>query len=219
MRPASLEGGLNLSHARVGAWYDERKTWPVQGRIRLEGFVYETIDAPDATITDRLRQWLPAGGYSPQSYEQLAVVYRREGNEHAARTVAIGKQRARRANVRGWARWPLRAWSSLLRWTIGYGYRPALALIPLAVLLIGRSVIFAIAYPDQLRPAKAGLEQPGFNSVRYTLDLLLPVANLKQRDSFIAAGWAAWTSFGFILVGWLLAAIVVAGLAGVFKRD
>jgi hypothetical protein len=44
----------------------------------------------------------------------------------------------------------------------------------------------------------------------------IPPATL---DSFIAEGWAAWTSFGFTFAGWLLAAIVVAGLSGVFKRD
>jgi transposase len=58
-----------------------------------------------------------------------------------------------------------------------------------------------------------------FNSFCYTVDLLLPVANFKQRDSFVAAGWVAWASFGFTFAGWLLAAVVVAGLSGVFKRD
>ena len=61
--------------------------------------------------------------------------------------------------------------------------------------------------------------RPDFHSFRYTMDLLLPVVNFKQRDSFVAEGWAAWASFGFTFAGWLLAAIVVAGLSGVFKRD
>jgi hypothetical protein len=45
------------------------------------------------------------------------------------------------------------------------------------------------------------------------------VAIAKQRDAFIADGYAAWAAFGFSLAGWLLAGIVVAGLTGVFKRD
>jgi hypothetical protein len=57
MRPACLEGGLDLTYARVGAWYDERLTWP--RRIYLDGFAYDAIDAPDASIRDRLRSWLP----------------------------------------------------------------------------------------------------------------------------------------------------------------
>jgi hypothetical protein len=49
-----------------------------------------------------------------------------------------------------------------LRWTIGYGYRPALALIPLGVLALAGSVLFLFAsqHPDPLhpvlRPAKPG---------------------------------------------------------------
>ena len=117
------------------------------------------------------------------------------------------------------------AWSAVLRWTIGYGYRPALALIPLAVLVLAGSLLFLLAsqHPDPLhpvlRPAKPGTGAAGFNSFRYTMDLLLPVVNFKQRDSFVAEGWAAWAAFGFTFAGWLLAAIVVAGLSGVFKRD
>jgi hypothetical protein len=132
MRPASMQGGLSLTRARVGAWHDEKKTWP--RRIALEGFVYDSIHAPDATIKDRLRSWLPRNSYLPQPYEQLAGVYRREGHELAARTAAIGKQQARRVDhPHRWTRWPSQAGSAVLRWTIGYGYRPVLALIPLAM--------------------------------------------------------------------------------------
>jgi hypothetical protein len=225
MQPACIDGELNLAAARVGGWHDKKEIWEKKPpNTRLSGFVYETIEGRDAegkefAVEDRLRLWLPKGDkYSPQPYEQLAEVYRRVGSEQA-RIVAIGKQRARRDAVRGWARWPSKVWSALLRWMIGYGYRPARALIPLTVLLIAGTVIFAVAYPGQLHPAKTGSEQPGFNSFRYTLDLLLPVANFKQRDAFVASGWIAWLSFVFTFVGWLLGAVVVAGLAGVFKRD
>ena len=130
-------------------------------------------------------------------------MYRRKGDERAARTVAIGKQRARRADDhRLWVRWPSQVWSAVLRWTIGYGYRPAPVLIPLAVLTLAGSVLFNIASrcPDQLHPAKTGPEQPSFNSFRYTMDLLLPVVNFKQRDAFVADGWASWASFGLSLI-------------------
>lgn len=221
MYPASLHGGLGLSHARVGVWHDERSTWP--RRIDLNGFTYDAIDANNASAKDRLRSWLPRVGYLPQPYEQLAGLYRREGNESAARAVSIGKQRARRADhSRWWVRWPSVTWSALLRWSIGYGYRPALALIPLIVLVTAGSLLFQAASQDPmvLHAAKPGTpEQPGFNAFRYTMDLLLPVVNFKQRDSFVVDGWAAWATFGFNLAGWMLAAIVVAGLAGIFNKN
>ena len=147
-------------------------------------------------------------------------MYRRAGNDQAARTVAIAKQRARRAHAgRWWVRAPGLAWSFVLRWTIGYGYRPALALPYLAGLFVLGWVVFDHAYSTELRPAKSGPEQPGFHPARYTLDLLMPVASLHERDAFITHGYAAWWAFGLTLAGWLLAAVVVAGLTGVFKRD
>ena len=109
-----------------------------------------------------------------------------------------------------------------MRWTIGYGYRPIRALILLVILTISGCWLFDVAShnPALLHPAKPGSpEQPAFNSFRYTMDLLLPVVNLKQRDAFVTGGWAAWAAFGFTFAGWLLAAVVVAGLSGVFKRD
>ena len=176
-------------------------------------------------VKDRLRSWLPRNSYLPQPYEQLAGVYRREGNEQAARAVAIGKQRARRADVPGWRRWPSVAWSAVLRWTHRLRLPPGPGADPAGRAGLAGSLLFLIAsqHPDPLHPAAPGQarapEQPAFNSFRYTMDLLLPVVNFKQRDSFVAEGWAAWASFGFTFAGWLLAAIVVAGLTGVFKRD
>jgi len=245
MRPAQLDGSIDLTAARVGGWYDDLRTWPTA--LYLEGFVYDAIDAPAVTPKQRLC-WLRRhqDGYLPQPYEQLASVYRRAGNDQAARTVAIAKQQARRAHdgrkqqgrraeARRWwvrasrrawnfvLRWTVRAsrraWSFVLRWTIGYGYRPALVLPYLTGLFAIGWVVFDNAYPTELRPAKTGPEQPGFNPARYTLDLLLPVANLHQREAFVPHGYAAWWAFGLTLAGWLLAAVVVAGLTGVFKRD
>jgi hypothetical protein len=235
MRPISLEGGIDLSYARVGAWYDAKKTWPAQ--VSAVGFVYDVIDANDATVTDRLRYWLASSGYQPQPHEQLAAVYRHDGDEHGARTVMIGKQKARRTEsarrtssstagqltpraIRCVYGRLVQVWSWLLRWTIGYGYRPGLALVPLMVLLIAGTGIFEVAHrSNALRASlKSGVIQPDFDSFRYTVDLLLPVANFKQRDTFVAFGWAAWTSFGFTFAGWLLTVVVVAGLSGIFKR-
>ena len=195
---------------------------PGRRGLNLQGFVYDAITVSDVTPKDRLG-WLrrQQDGYRPQPYEQLASVYRRAGHQRAARTVAIAKQKARRARDKGWwVRAPSLAWSFVLRWTIGYGYRPALVLPYLAGLFVIGWVVFDHAYPSEIHSAaKSGSPQPEFHPARYTLDLLLPVASLRQREAFLPHGYAAWWAFGLMLAGWLLAAIVVAGLAGVFKRD
>jgi hypothetical protein len=213
---------------------DEEHDW--QFRPQLEGFVFDIISGDN--VKDRLKSWLPKDSSLPDLYKQLAEAYRRQGNEQAARAVAINKERARRTAIAeqqahlaknlsmpfSYLRFlrcvTQQAWSAALRGTIGYGYRPARALIPLVVLILVGSLLFDIAYPTLLRPMKSNsTESSDFNSFRYTVDLLLPVANFKQRDYFVASGWVAWVAFMFIFAGWLLAAIVVAGLAGVFKSD
>jgi hypothetical protein len=87
----------------------------------------------------------------------------RAGHDHAACTVAIAKQQARRAQAKQWwARAPSRAWSFVLRWTIGYGYQPALGLPYLAGLLVIGRVVFNHAYLTEILPAaKSGSPQPG----------------------------------------------------------
>src|SRR5207248_1097457 len=47
-RPTSLAGGVQLSFARVGAWYDSARTWPRAGALTLNGFTYAAIDAHPA---------------------------------------------------------------------------------------------------------------------------------------------------------------------------
>ena len=176
MRPTILRGGIDLTHARVGGWYDAKDTWPAW--LRSEGFAYDAIDAPYVSARCRLH-WLERhrGGYTPQPYEQLAAVYRRAGHDEWARTVSIAKQQARRARPRKWwVRWPRRAWSLFLHWTIGYGYRRALVLPYLVGLFAVGSLVLNHAdhaHPSRFTPTKAGPGQAGFNAARYTLDLLL----------------------------------------------
>ena len=72
-------------------------------------------------------------------------------------------------------RWPSRAWSFFLHWTIGYGYRPALVLPYLVGLFAVGSLLLNHAdhaHPSKFTPTKTGPGQPGFNAARYTLDLL-----------------------------------------------
>jgi hypothetical protein len=52
------------------------------------------------------------------------------------------------------------ALSAVLRWIIGYGYRPALALIPLAVLVLAGSLLFVLA-SQQPRVGEAGARVGG----------------------------------------------------------
>lgn len=218
----ALGSNLNtvvLESAQIGTLIDGGKdNWP--RLLDLDGCTYRRLrPAVNGSWKDRL-DWLnrQEGDYIPQSYNQLAVAYRTAGQDEDARHVGIAKQGARRAAVSGWRRTPSRAWSTVLRFTIGYGYRPKLAIPWLFGLLIIASLIFHFGQ-ENIAPVKDGAAQPEFNAFRYSLDLLLPVAFFRLRDTYVPHGWAAWASSIFILLGWALGTILVAGLTGVFKKD
>ena len=223
------EGAVNLQSARIGALYDSEETWPRE--LGLRGFTYDRLEAlPEVPVKGRLA-WLERdpSGYAPQPYEQLVAVYRRTGQEEDARRVAIEKQRRRRrefalrrrrrslsAKERALAALS-ELWSVFLGATVGPGYRAWLAGVWLLVLFVVGSVVFDLAYPEHFKPAKRVGEIPAFQPL-YTLDLILPVINLRQRDAWIAQGPAQWGAL-LSVAGWVLATAAVAALTGLLKRD
>jgi hypothetical protein len=77
-----------------------------------------------------------------------------------------------------------RAWGGLLRVTVGYGYQPWLALLwLLALVVVGALVMNAL--PDKY--FEEGNTTPPFNSLLYTIDVLLP---------FIDLGYSNWVAVG-----------------------
>jgi hypothetical protein len=217
----AASGGVMLTNARVGAYIDDRASWPEV--LWLDGFLYDSIaDDSSATLTaDERLAWVRRNstGFSPQPYEQLASVYRRAGRDDDARRVSIAKQRARRGrqstlNVVG------KAWSLVLDWTVGYGYRTWQAVLWLIGLLIAGSLIFHVAHDrHQLIATHKGDEQPAFEAAIYTLDVILPVVNLHQRDAWIAHGPVQWLALVFTVTGWILTTAVVLSLSGILKKE
>jgi hypothetical protein len=205
----------DLTGAAVDRLADEPATWPSQ--IRLRGFTYMALDE-EHTVSARERLgWLARDrdGYSPQPYEQLAAVYRREGREQDARQVAIARQRARRRALS----LPGQLWSLLLDVVIGYGYRTWLAGFWLLGWWAVGTLVFAAAYPHHLIPAAPDAPHPAFQPAIYALDVLLPVVDLDQQKFWILQGPARWFAWASILAGWLLATAVVAAVTGAVKRD
>jgi adhesin HecA-like repeat protein len=207
---------VDCTHAQVGALVDEPTSWP--RRARLDGFVYDALyEDPSVSAGQRLG-WLARDpdGYRPQPYEQLAAVYRRAGRDQDARTVAIAKQRERRATL-GRAE---QLWSWLLDGLVGYGYRTWRAGVWLVGWWLLGWVVFDHAHAHQgLVVAKPGEAHPGFQGAVYALDTLLPVVDLRQQEVWIPRGWVQWWEVASILAGWVLTTAVVAALTGLLKRD
>jgi hypothetical protein len=225
-RPTEVQGTVMLYFTKAGAWYDSAATWPPRGKLWLLGFTYDAIEAsPPIKISQRL-DWLrrDAEGFTPQPYEQLATVLRRDGNEHDARTVQISAQWHRRRTATTWADRRLRplrlAWSALLWATIGYGYRPWRILGPIVLLYTFGWWWFTRAegQGDIVRARRVDPDVQ-FSAARYTADLLIPGASLGERSRFIPLDHTAWWAGAYTITGWALAAILVAGLTGILRRQ
>jgi hypothetical protein len=205
---APIRGIVELSHARIGVLRDDPKNWPEE--LRLGGSSYEALE-PQLPAQQRLK-WLALdrNSHSPQPYEHLAALYAGVGQSADARHVLYAAERIKRTTKA----FPGRVWSFLQDITVGYGYRPARAVLWLLGLLAIGSITYAAAPPVPLDSSGS----PHFNPVIYTLDLLLPVVNLGQKYAFNPAGAEQWLSYILIAGGWVLATTIAASVARILTR-
>jgi hypothetical protein len=228
-----VRGLIDLGNARVSVLRDDPMTWPTD--IRLDGFTYDSLAAPlkrdqrdsrrrlypsdsASTSADTLPAssrliWLGLNGvgYRPQPFEQLAAFYRRIGHDDQARKVLLVKQRRRRSTQKLGGK----LWGYLLDWSVGYGYRPWLAAIWLITLVTIGSITFAWRPPPPIDPATS----PPFNSLVYTINLLLPIGQFVQPNQWNPNGSERWFAYSLVGVGWLLASTVIAGVTRVLNRS
>ncbi|MEW2134187.1 oxidoreductase [Streptomyces sp. NPDC005435] len=207
-------GAVDLRNARVVTVHDREDAWP--DTVRLQGFTYGFLHEsgdPRAASVDRRVAWIRRHpGYAAQPYEQLAAWYRQIGHDDDARRVLLARQRHRRGTLG----LPARLWGHLLDTTVGYGYRPWLAGVWLAALVLLGTTVFAGHTPRPTEPGRV----PPFNPFVYTLDLLIPIGGLGQRASWYWAGGAtAWLSYGLVAAGWILTTAVLAGITRTLNRN
>jgi hypothetical protein len=203
-----IDGTVVLSYARLGVLRDNPASWPSD--LKLDGLTYSTLE-PQLPARRRL-DWLAAdrAGYQSQPYEELAALYGRIGQMAEARRVLYAKERHQRATKTTVGR----IWSIVQDITIGYGYQPWRAALWFTLLLATGSAVFAAnRYPPHISGA------PHFNPVIYTLDLLLPIVSLGQKNSFNPTGFEQWLSYLLVAAGWLLASTIATAIARVVRRQ
>jgi len=247
-RGVSLEDGaqLRLKHASVGFIVDQERAWPPPGKLLIDGLVYSYHqplpgDSPWDAHT-RLR-WLALQppGFHLQPYRQLAKVLRESGDEPGAIQVLIAEEDARYREF-GLLR---RFAGAVLKVTIGYGYQPLRTIgWSLLVVLFGWSMVWAARRAGVMRatwpenaPTSSEPDYEDLHPLLYSLDVFLPFVNLHQEhywwpDSKTSGQCAL---FGYqlrlrgslmryylwlqVISGWLLSAILVAGLTGLMRSD
>ncbi|MEU7526405.1 hypothetical protein AB0A74_11755 [Saccharothrix sp. NPDC042600] len=212
---ASRINSVDLRYVTVAQLDDRNTVWPVE--VRLEEFDYKAL-YEDPNLPERLACLRRNHLFAPQVYLQLARVYESAGKYDFAKRVLIAGEDARWRSTAGVRRVRDRVIGFLLKCTVGYGYRPLRVLYWIAALLLVGTAVFAWLGEAGFRQVKVDGELV-FHPLLYTLDLLLPVVSLKQRDFWIAEGWALTFSTVFTVLGWVLAICLVTGLGKAFKRE
>ncbi len=226
MPGAAPQGRIMLRQAQCELLADNSALWEASGGVDVEDFTYdsftETIELTDrAAVLERL-SWLranSAGRYQPGPYDQLARVFRANGNEEHAVTVLIEKQRRRyqaiAAASRPMFRLPVRLWSFLQLITVSYGFRPLRALIWLMLLTAAGTTWFSY---HPLTPINSE-DHPVWNPFLYTVDQLMPIVNLGHDLMWQAHGNSQWITVVLIASGWILATTVAAGITRGLRRE
>ena len=229
----SSESQLDLSEARVGTLDDDLESWPSEGALTLTGFTYQAIAETDEVSANERLGWLRRQpSYTPQLYQQLALVYRNAGRERDSRRVLIAQHndRRRRGDLG-----PLgKAWNLFLGITVSHGYRPWQAAAYLLVLVIFGGWLFQVGFTDNRivptsdAPATAAEcveDYPCFHSTLYALDLVVPIIDLRQQDFWRPdasqpGGWIyRYLMWASIALGWVLTTAVVAGVTTLLRRE
>jgi hypothetical protein len=203
-----VSGIIDLRYARIGLIHHAPHAPPTE--LRIDGLTYNSI-APSANSRTGL-EWLGRApqGFRPQPYEQLAETYRRHGHEAYAREVLLAKERRRRSTLPR----PARAWGYLQDMMVGYGYRPWRAAGWLTALLVAGTTVFHLNPPVPVDARRA----PPFNPFVYTTDLLVPIIDFGQRRAYVPAGGWEWLAYGLIVLGWILATTIAAGITHALRR-
>ena len=198
---------LDLQSATVGVLRDDESSWPLKGRLLLDGFTYSRISGDSSLNAMSRVRWLhlqPATNFRPQPYEQLASVLRTMGDEREARRVMITKNSDHATFIKpfsgGW--W----WYNVFGWLIGYGYTPSRAFwISLGMIALGW-LVFHVGYLSNiisptdekgyLKDAAGQIvEENGrdgvsehytkFNAFVYSVESFTPLIKLDQTSSWM----------------------------------
>lgn len=212
LEPTDLEGSVDLRGSAV-----DTHRGPAVGAVHLDGYKYERLlpEAPTIPVAQRL-EWIcrDPDGYAPGPYSVYAEVLRKQGDIDAAKKVHIQAQIVRRrqgrAGLRGLGR---RFWSRTLQGTVGYGYRPGLALMWLLLTLtLGALAIRRVR--GQLEPLTGA---PEFNAALYLVDQMVPFVDLGF-NKWVASGMAQAITVTVVALGYVFLTALLAALAGVFRR-
>jgi len=176
--------------------------------------------------------------YSPQAYESVADYYLRRGNPVGHTYMQIAKHDD--YILYGPVRFLEDIWRILLRYTTGYGYRLWLAGLIAAIIVIVGGEVYKYAYESgSIAPASVDVlvnepytqkgippqDYPRFQPMVYSLDIFLPIIDLKMESYYLPVRDTPWGSFarGYMLLqiisGWLLTTLFATAVGSLLREQ
>jgi len=176
--------------------------------------------------------------YSPQAYESVADYYLRRGNPVGHTHMQIAKQDD--YILYGPVRFLEDIWRILLRYTTGYGYRLWLAGLIAAIIVIVGGEVYKYAYESgSIAPASVDVlvnepytqkgipprDYPRFQPMVYSLDIFLPIIDLKMESYYLPVRDTPLGSFarGYMLLqiisGWLLTTLFATAVGALLREQ
>jgi hypothetical protein len=219
--PADL--GLNLSQTKV----DGDLLLPASftdGWLELNGLRYGGR-VREATLPEWLDMLAKRTQYhASQPYFQLADALRTTGNERDVRRVQIARQRdlLRRGELDFWDR----VWHRITGLTVGYGFRPGMALLWFAgTLAVAVALMLGVAGPSGLITRADGpgacsaVEQLG-HALAVATPLVTPdgVAGCRIDSSGALGALLVIAGWGLQALAWTFLTLFVAGFTGLVRR-
>ncbi len=221
-------GDLSLRHTRIGSLLDTRDAWPQSGHLQLDGFSFARLGGfkqqQESEARRRGAEWWDEWArrdshYSPHVYQQLAAAFTAAGDRNLADEIRYLGQVREHETLTGWS-W---VWFGLLRWVAGFG----VGSYPFRVLYWVAGISLAGAL--YLLTCSKGVQNGDHGFVwcwGASLARLLPVIEINKEftDFFNDPKRERLTDFqtfvfSFIgVLGWFLAAVLVAAVSGVTKR-
>lgn len=223
----SMAGDLSLVSARIDnlvvAQEAERprtgEPEPVrQATVSANGVAIRDVHGWLRTNRRAAAEWLDrrADGtpFSPQPWHEFAAVYERNGRPENARWM---RYQAARRTARGTSpltRAALRAYQLL----VGFGYYPLITIVWLAALWLAAFWITG-TYQQAFVPIDANVaEQLPVQPALYALETVVPPAAAVQSTPWEPTGWIVWWLTGFKALGWVLTALLLAGVTGLLRK-
>ena len=219
-------GALTLKNTRVGSLVDDRdlkKSWPDEGYLHLHGFTFAHLGGfeQDANSDPRIRgdewwdKWAQLDrNYNPHPYQQLANAFAAAGDRDLSDAIRYRSRVREQQNLKGWT---------------GYGPGPCDGSRASASILTGFSTgspAFRWPAPSIFGSARKACATPAilsFGAGARVLTRLLPVIEISREftDFFNDPERKNLTGFQMFVfsivgvIGWFLAAILVAAVSGV----